>query len=563
MYKMKEVCQLTGLTEKAIRIYMDQKLVEPKIEEGIHRKAYYFMEKDIERLKDISALRGAGFSIAEIKQMLECTANIPLLVEEKETVIAAEIRQRLDVQEALKHLTIQEHSDVTKLADAVKPRSTYAKETPRKRMSRKKKWLILLMIAGIILRLIYGVAGIAGVLIQLSSVGLVFGIIAVIFAIRYAMCSRQDRKRECCGIGKITAIVENGKVEEYIGVQERNTFQNIIAYLVFGMFGEGLWDMLRPDCWYPVISYQPKEEQVHLATVRYGCFKSDWKIGESVEIAWEEDREQLVYICNGQALRKKAFAYFMLGLLLLGMSEISIIQLFDKKENNLQTSATAEMQGLRYPENADCVIVEQDGKCYELNEEEKDVLRLLFQEAKSGEGEYYYSVNFGEGMASVHFYQGEEEIETFTAGNFSYILTGDYMLYMVMPIQIEYNGTQLGDTNYIAGFLNRFAAKVRQRHLTAEILDSISDEEHLKDFRLLLENAENFDGTYDKQDSWQFLLSKTGYETCFGVPEGESERGELEIILQDGKFTAAKLMQYRYNEIGETEILSQKDWQIY
>ena len=563
MYKMKEVCQLTGLTEKAIRIYMDQKLVEPKTEEGLHRKAYYFMEKDIERLKDISALRSAGFSIAEIKQMLECPANISSLVEEKETILAAEIQQRLDVQEALKHLTIQEHSDVAKLADAVKPRSTYAKETPRKRMSRKKKWLIIVIIAGIILRLIYGTTGMAGVLIQLSSIGLVFGVIAVIFAIRYVMYSRQDRKRACCGIGKITAVVENGKVEEYIGVQERNTFQNIIAYLVFGMFGEGLWDMLRPDCWYPVISYQPKEEQVHLATVRYGGFKSDWKIGESVDIAWEEDREQLVYICNGQALRKKAFAYFMLGFLLLGMSGISIVQLFDQKENNLQTPATAEMQGLRYPENADRVMVEQDGTSYELNEEEKDVLKFLLQEAKSGEGEYYYSVNFGEGMASVHFYQGKEEIETFTAGNFSYILTGDYMLYMVMPIQIEYNGTQLGDTNYIAGFLNQFAAKVRQRHVTAEILENISDAEHLEDFKSLLENAENFDGAYDKQDSWQFLLSESGYETYFGAPEGESERGELEIILQDGKPAAAKLMQYRYNEIGERELLSQKDWQIY
>ena len=68
---------------------------------------------------------------------------------------------------------------------------------------------------------------------------------------------------------------------------------------------------------------------------------------------------------------------------------------------------------------------------------------------------------------------------------------------------------------------------------------------------------------YDKQDSWQFLLSESGYETYFGAPEGESERGELEIILQDGKPAAAKLMQYRYNEIGETELLSQKDWQIY
>lgn len=83
MYKMKEVCQMTGLTEKAIRIYMEQKLVEPEVEEGIHRKSYFFKEKDVERLKDVSALRNAGFSMAEIKQMLESPEKISLLVEEK------------------------------------------------------------------------------------------------------------------------------------------------------------------------------------------------------------------------------------------------------------------------------------------------------------------------------------------------------------------------------------------------------------------------------------------------------------------------------------------------
>ena len=212
MYKMKEVCQLTGLTEKAIRVYMEQKLVEPKVEEGVHRKAYFFDEKDIERLKDISALRSAGFSIAEIKQMLESPANISSIVEEKESMLAAEIQQKLAVQDALKHLTIQEHSDVTKLADAIEPRSTYAKETPKKRISRKKKRIILLIILVLFFRLSYGTAGKAGVWIPVLSFGLVFGIISVFYAIRYLLHSRRDRKRECSGIGKITAIVENEKI---------------------------------------------------------------------------------------------------------------------------------------------------------------------------------------------------------------------------------------------------------------------------------------------------------------------------------------------------------------
>ena len=109
MYKMKDVCQMTGLTEKAVRLYMEQKLICPRMEEGVHRKAYYFSENDIERLKDIAALRSAGFALADIKMMLEDPANISRLVEEKEALLAMEIEQKRSVQEVLNHLTIEEH----------------------------------------------------------------------------------------------------------------------------------------------------------------------------------------------------------------------------------------------------------------------------------------------------------------------------------------------------------------------------------------------------------------------------------------------------------------------
>ena len=42
MYKMKDVCKITGLTEKAVRLYVEQSLVEPKIEQGIYRNTYSF-----------------------------------------------------------------------------------------------------------------------------------------------------------------------------------------------------------------------------------------------------------------------------------------------------------------------------------------------------------------------------------------------------------------------------------------------------------------------------------------------------------------------------------------
>lgn len=126
-----------------------------------------------------------------------------------------------------------------------------------------------------------------------------------------------------------------------------------------------------------------------------------------------------------------------------------------------------------------------------------------------------YPVN-AEGVAAIHFYQGEEEIEKYIADDFSYILTSDYMLYPVMPIQMEFRGAELGDTDYITGFLSRFGAKVRERYAVEEILESISDAGHLEDLKKLLENTINFEGAYDIKEGYQFIFSETGYADYFG-----------------------------------------------
>lgn len=65
-YKMKQVCEQTGLTEKAVRLYVQKGLVQPVVEEGLHKNSITFTEKDIEELKQIAILRDADFSLAEI-----------------------------------------------------------------------------------------------------------------------------------------------------------------------------------------------------------------------------------------------------------------------------------------------------------------------------------------------------------------------------------------------------------------------------------------------------------------------------------------------------------------
>ena len=65
--KIKEVCKKTGLTEKAVRYYVENGLVTP--EEYTQRGRTYrdYREEDIEALKSVSTLRHIGMSVEEIK----------------------------------------------------------------------------------------------------------------------------------------------------------------------------------------------------------------------------------------------------------------------------------------------------------------------------------------------------------------------------------------------------------------------------------------------------------------------------------------------------------------
>ncbi len=68
--KIKEVITKTGLTDRAIRLYIENELVKPEFDENYNgRKSIDFSENDVEQLKNIALLRKADFSIQEIKAL--------------------------------------------------------------------------------------------------------------------------------------------------------------------------------------------------------------------------------------------------------------------------------------------------------------------------------------------------------------------------------------------------------------------------------------------------------------------------------------------------------------
>jgi len=68
--KIKEVAKVCGLTEKAIRLYESKELIKPLSEEKNGRIYREYDDETVTRLRTISILRRASFSLEQIKEML-------------------------------------------------------------------------------------------------------------------------------------------------------------------------------------------------------------------------------------------------------------------------------------------------------------------------------------------------------------------------------------------------------------------------------------------------------------------------------------------------------------
>lgn len=81
--KIKAVCDRTELSDRAIRLYIDSGLLAPdKTENYAGRRSFDFSEDDVVRLDRIAALRASGFSIAQIREILQNPDCIPSVVSE-------------------------------------------------------------------------------------------------------------------------------------------------------------------------------------------------------------------------------------------------------------------------------------------------------------------------------------------------------------------------------------------------------------------------------------------------------------------------------------------------
>ena len=67
--KIKEVCSKTGLTEKAVRYYVENGLCSPQEYESRDRRYLNFTDQNLTELKNIAVMRKLGFSTEDIRLM--------------------------------------------------------------------------------------------------------------------------------------------------------------------------------------------------------------------------------------------------------------------------------------------------------------------------------------------------------------------------------------------------------------------------------------------------------------------------------------------------------------
>ncbi|WP_239618577.1 helix-turn-helix domain-containing protein [Cohnella mopanensis] len=118
--KMKEVCTRTGLTERTIRFYVEEKLIDPQMSLMNGREYRDYSERDIAELTTIADLRKLFFSIEEIKKMKQSPETIADVVGAYKLNVSADVQAKSEILRALAQIELNRLNGVDMLAGRLK-----------------------------------------------------------------------------------------------------------------------------------------------------------------------------------------------------------------------------------------------------------------------------------------------------------------------------------------------------------------------------------------------------------------------------------------------------------
>ncbi|HHY81286.1 MAG TPA: MerR family transcriptional regulator [Clostridiales bacterium] len=125
--KIKEVSQITGLTEKTIRFYEEKELIHPEQTEINGRIFRNYTDQDVERLNLIAGLRKLEFSISDIAIMQNNPERIPEVLIKYQEKTSADLEFKAQVMERLQQV---EFSSVSSIKDLGKILNEIAEDRP-------------------------------------------------------------------------------------------------------------------------------------------------------------------------------------------------------------------------------------------------------------------------------------------------------------------------------------------------------------------------------------------------------------------------------------------------
>ncbi len=141
--KIKDVCDITGLSDRTIRYYIEQGLINPSFTKNyLGRKKYDFSQADIDNLKDIATLRKYDFSIADINAIKQNPNESVRIIREVKTQKQKNIDNENEILNTLNKLYLYTPYQLHELAAALEE-SSHNTELPKEDMREKIKSYIL------------------------------------------------------------------------------------------------------------------------------------------------------------------------------------------------------------------------------------------------------------------------------------------------------------------------------------------------------------------------------------------------------------------------------------
>lgn len=267
--KMKEVIEKTGLTDRAVRLYIDEGLAVPSIEESYSgRKSIDFSQSDVERLKNIALLRKAGFSIAEIKSIVDDNSTAKNIVEKFIEQTENNIAHETEIVEKLKGISFDEDVTIETICNSLSE-TVEEKQVPWEDMK--------LTTAEKVKKILF---------IAFASFQIAVSVLALIFVCQNTFCYRYPHISEkglvCLFfhfgwfiIILLSAVIIRLNTGRYLFVNSRKALKRLSAILsffivlcglvssffsLFGLFAQPVYSQTADPDNYLVFDEWPKEE---------------------------------------------------------------------------------------------------------------------------------------------------------------------------------------------------------------------------------------------------------------------------------------------------------------